>query len=442
MHTHAHIDLEIPAPADAVREHLGRAGGWLFDPAAWLGRAWRVSPDHAAPALRWLAETTAGPAWRCYATVELIPAASSTHLRAHVALEQPDALIPGQGRLLAARRLRRAAAAALAGLRQRLAAANPRSGHPRTAAAFAAMGAEAELERIRQLDQRWAAFELGARPTLRHTSTGDLPAASAEYDLVYAGGGLGLIHAALMARRGYRVLLFDRHPVGCAHREWNISQDELERLVASGLATWDELEREIIMARYADGLVSFYAGGSGVAAAELRLPGVLDIALDAGALLRLARERFEAAGGAVREGWEFEHVYADPRRPGRSVVALGRDGRRELVRARLFIDGMGATSPLTLATEPFSGICPTVGTVVSGVAGHDPALGDILISVADTQGDRQLIWEGFPGRDGELTVYVFYYDRVGAAARQRHSLLDLFEDYFALLPTYKQPGPE
>ena len=456
MHTHAHIDLEIPAPSAALWAHLSREGGWLFSPDAgencWLGRTWQVRPDHGSAVLRWLAETPGDPAWRCYTTLELIPAASSTHVRVHVALEQPAALLPALGQLLARRKLTRAVHAALASLRlpPRGFPAPPRpdpaaglgASHPLVAAAFQAMGAQADLDRIRQLDQRRAAFEGGARPALQHTLTSDLPAASAEYDLVYAGGGLGLIHAALMARRGYRVLLFDRHPVGCAHREWNISQDELGRLVASGLVTWEELEREIIMARYADGVVRFYAGGSSVRPAELHLPGVLDIALDAGALLRLARARFEEAGGTIWEGWDFRHVYASPHRPGRSVVALGNSREQVLVGARLLIDGMGATSPLTLATQPFNGICPTVGTVVRGVTGHDPALGDILVSVADTQGDRQLIWEGFPGRDGELTVYVFYYDRVGAAAQQRHSLLDLFEDYFALLPSYKQPGPE
>jgi lycopene cyclase CruA len=70
---------------------------------------------------------------------------------------------------------------------------------------------------------------------------------------------------------------------------------------------------------------------------------------------------------------------------------------------------------------------------------HDPSVGDILISVADAQRGQQYIWEGFAGRDGQLTVYLFYYDRVGPAYGV-HSLLDLFEDYFALLPTYKRPG--
>jgi lycopene cyclase CruA len=129
-------------------------------------------------------------------------------------------------------------------------------------------------------------------------------------------------------------------------------------------------------------------------------------------------------------------------------------------------------------------VCPTVGTIVRGLeAGpalnqHHPDVGDILVSTTDTQRGRQLIWEGFAGRDDELTVYVFYYDLVSSQGTavsgqgtdsisritqyvsrfvrrppsilqpsalslqpSKHSLLNLFEDYFALLPTYKRPGP-
>jgi lycopene cyclase CruA len=158
--------------------------------------------------------------------------------------------------------------------------------------------------------------------------------------------------------------------------------------------------------------------------------------------------------------------------------------RPETYRARLLLDGMGSTSPLALlrhAGRPFAGVCPTVGTVARGFeAGSerqqvDPTLGDILISVADTQDGKQMIWEGFPGRGDELTVYLFYYAALrkagraraflpasasghaprgplgngkhnghaaGVVGQPRYSLLALFEQYFALLPSYKRPGPD
>jgi hypothetical protein len=74
-------------------------------------------------------------------------------------------------------------------------------------------------------------------------------------DLVYAGAGLGLLHALEMVRRGWRVLVCDRGEVGCAHREWNISRYELQAMVAGGSWSWDELQ-SVIMNEYADGMMA------------------------------------------------------------------------------------------------------------------------------------------------------------------------------------------
>ena len=151
------------------------------------------------------------------------------------------------------------------------------------------------------------------------------------------------------------------------------------------------------------------------------------------------------AGGTVLDFQRFAGVQAAAARwsGGRVVDPKGIHHRYG---ARLLMDGMGAISPLAQLRyqgQPFAGVCPTVGTIVSGLAAgagrgqHDPDVGDILVSVAGAQHNRQLIWEGFAGRDDELTVYVFYYDLLDERARRRlisaqqHSLLDLFEDYFS-----------
>jgi lycopene cyclase CruA len=277
----------------------------------------------------------------------------------------------------------------------------------------------------------------------------------------------------VMARRyGYRVLVFDRGEIGCAHREWNISDRELQALVEIGLFTADELEH-VVMRRYRDGIVRFSPDHADVRSADLHLPDVLNVALDATALLQLARRKLHAAGGTILDHRSFERVLIQ--QPGKLAVDVSRsDGARECYGGRVLLDGMGATSPLALqrfAGQPFAGVCPTVGTVVTGLEHgdqpdqHNPDLGDILVSIADAQRDRQLIWEGFPGRDDELTVYVFYYDVLRHQESEvrnqksqvrshehlssrhsslvtRHSLLDLFEDYFRLLPTYKRPGSD
>ena len=66
--------------------------------------------------------------------------------------------------------------------------------------------------------------------------TASLPDRS-KYDLIYVGGALGVIHAAVMARLGYRVLLLERLPFGRMNREWNISRDEFQRLIDLNLFT-------------------------------------------------------------------------------------------------------------------------------------------------------------------------------------------------------------
>ncbi|HSH77452.1 MAG TPA: hypothetical protein VLA19_02850 [Herpetosiphonaceae bacterium] len=332
--------------------------------------------------------------------------------------------------------------------RQRLAEtlAEIREKYPRTARAFEDMEALPQLAAVIDLDHRWNNLERGVPLVDAYRETGSLPAADDTWDLIYAGGGLGLLHALAMCRRGYRVLVFDRGEVGRSHREWNISDQELRALVHSGI--FDDAEVESFVAhRHASGVVRFHAETVEVPPAEICMRGVLDVSLDSGALLRCARRKLEQAGGEILDGCRFRRVQAD--RHGVVVQVERDDGSVRWLGARLLLDGMGSTSPLALERyrgRPFAGICPTVGSVVtglepgSGAGQHNPAVGDILISVADVQRGRQLIWEGFAGADDDLTIYLFFYDRVGPKRSVPHSLLELFEDYFTLLPTYKRPG--
>lgn len=364
-----------------------------------------------------------------------------------------------------------------------------RMAYPKTIAAFDAMDAYDHLERVLLLEQGWERCMRGAydasihsveRPLLR-----DKPL---DFDLIYAGGGLGLLHAAVMACcYGWRVLVFDRGTVGCAHREWNISREELHALVTMGVVTWNELE-QVIMREYRTGLVSFHTGSyTTIPHSELWMPDVLSLAIDAQGLLDLMRRKVVEAGGTVLDHRLFTRVQVADQGPMLVDVELAvldktwdnslpEHTHTETYRARLLLDGMGSTSPLALrrhAGLPFAGVCPTVGSTVGGfVQGNgprecDPTIGDILISVADTQYGRQLIWEGFPGRDDEVSVYVFYYvalngeyqqpctpsapparagkeqtDQLGASIYQQptYSLLELFEHYFTLLPSYKKPS--
>jgi lycopene cyclase CruA len=318
--------------------------------------------------------------------------------------------------------------------------------YPRTVAAFAQMpNGERALKAVATLEEQWIALNNTFRiPHSPFPIADQVPKCSPgdEYDVVIAGGGLGLIAGVALARRGLHVLVFDKDRVGAAHREWNISERELSSLVRHGLFTWDELEGAI-GARYNRGLIAFHPEGTGVPACPLELHGVLDVALDAQAVLDLARRRFLEAGGVIREHRSFRRLHIARRGEVTSVFEVAGPQGTELYRARLAIDTMGAVSPIALALNggvPFDGVCPTAGTVVEGLD-FDNDTGDVLVSVAPAKGGRQLIWEGFPGSGGETTVYLFYYDRTGARQAKGQSLLALFEEYFTRLPQYKRAQP-
>ena len=319
-----------------------------------------------------------------------------------------------------------------------------RGRYPKTVAAFASMPhGEQALRTVRDLERQWIERNSGAErpePFVYHDSAADLPPAGRgnSFDVAIAGGGLGLVAGAALARRGLRVLVFDRDRVGAAHREWNISRRELSTLDKWGIFSPGEIE-ETIAAHYDLGVISFDPKNTGVPACSLRLNGVLDVALDAQAVLDLARRRFVENGGVIREHRAFRRLHIAEHGSVASVFEVeGPDGT-EFYRAGLAIDTMGSVSPIAVGLNgglPFDGVCPTVGTIVGGLE-HDSRTGDVLVSVAPVQGGRQLIWEGFPGHEGETTVYVFYYDRTGPLEARKQSLLDLFEQYFELLPTYR-----
>ena len=316
---------------------------------------------------------------------------------------------------------------------------------------FQQMNASAALEHVRRLDEGWASLLRGERAPapLQEVSFAALPSVEGQFDLLYAGGGLSLLHALAMQQAGWRVLLFDERVVGATHREWNISRPEIEVLVEAGLFSWAELEK-VITRQYERGFIRFHhPHGKDV---EFDLPGVLDVAIDATALLALARRKLEAAGGVVWEKCRFEQAWLAHNGQARAVVRMRQaTGKAHYIGAKLLVNGMGALSPLSLALAgkrlPLEGVCPTVGTVAHGFAQGEvnSQVGEILVTLEGARAGKQLIWEGFPTRDDHFTTYLFYYDTLHDTAKEDierpHSLHLLFEQYFELLPLYKQFGP-
>jgi len=252
--------------------------------------------------------------------------------------------------------------------------------------------------------------------------------ATPDFDVLIAGGGLSLLYAPLLAARGLRVAIADRARVGEAHREWNASRPELEALVRAGLCSQPELDDQLIVARYRTGVCRWHRGG------EYPVRGVLDCAVDAGALLTLARVRAQERGVTILDRAALVGVGAGPR----AVAAtLSSEGREFTVTARVLVDARGAASPHASADL----VCPTVGGSLSGLqSGTAPDQvaadeGEILVTTEDIEDGRQHVWEAFPGRRDRVTIYLFHYAEV---SRDAGALLSLYARFFERLPSYKR----
>jgi lycopene cyclase CruA len=325
---------------------------------------------------------------------------------------------------------------------------------PATVANLASLpNREMWLRRIWELDERWKHSFAGNSNTNNDEilANGSPPAAlevEGEFEIIYAGGGLGLIHAAVMsAKFGRKVLIFDAHTVGKTHRDWNISDEELAEFTRAGLFTKDEIERAVVN-RYRTGFVKFHDKNARLKAPPLFMNGVLDVAVEADTLLQLALSKVKssATDSISINNLRFIRAYVKPDK----VFVETQDsltGKRRLFAARLFVDSTGTNSPISRQineNRSITHVCPTVGTVARGFARGtekdevDFGVGEILVSTEDASDYRQLIWEGFAGnpRHDDYTTYLFFYD--GVESKADKSLLRLFEAYFEKLPTYKR----
>lgn len=314
--------------------------------------------------------------------------------------------------------------------------------YPKTAEYFQKMPkGEADLQRVYWWEKRWReSVRNPQQPKQVVFRSNDN--ASPDYDLIYIGGALGVIHAAVMAKIGYRVLLLERLPFGRMNREWNISRDEFQRLIDLGLFTAAEFE-SLIAREYVDGFSKFFDANNPVKLQSkvLATPTVLNICIDAEKLLRICGDKLRAAGGEIWDETEFQRV--DVAGTAATVTATYLpDGSRRLANGRLVIDAMGTASPIAWQLNgagTFNSVCPTVGAAISkGFAPEvwDAKYGDVLFSHGDISRGRQLIWELFPGDGDEITVYLFHYHQVNA--ENPGSLLEMYEDFFTILPEYRR----
>jgi lycopene cyclase CruA len=314
--------------------------------------------------------------------------------------------------------------------------------YPKTAAYFQKMPkGEADLQRVYWWEKRWRESVRNPQQPKQVVFSGS-GSDNPDYDLIYIGGALGVIHAAVMAKIGYRVLLLERLPFGRMNREWNISRDEFQRLIDLGLFTAAEFE-SLIAREYVDGFSKFFDANNPLKLQSkvLATPTVLNICIDAEKLLRVCGDKLRAAGGEIWDETEFQRVDVSSQSAAVTATYLP-DGSQRVANGRLVIDAMGTASPIAWQLNgagTFNSVCPTVGAAISkGFAPEvwDAKYGDVLFSHGDISRGRQLIWELFPGDGDEITVYLFHYHQVNA--ENPGSLLEMYEDFFTILPEYRR----
>ncbi|MCX6179889.1 MAG: hypothetical protein NT163_11105 [Chlorobiales bacterium] len=318
--------------------------------------------------------------------------------------------------------------------------------HPHLYKAFSLLAdGERHLLHIQELDRYWELLKHPVRQVIFPGS--NLPkeaVISGSYDLIYAGGTLSLLHAAVMAGTYRRkVMIFDRQTPAKSTRDWNISRNELLNLSATGLFTESEVD-SVIVRRYKTGWVEFYKPDG--SQKRLYIENVLDCAVNADKLLGMAKDKVLAVpGSTVLAETSFICCY---RFDDHIVVKVeDSNGKPFYYKAKVLVDVMGILSPIALELNegvPQTHVCPTVGTIASGFENIDFDTGEILASIGPAdlvpERGRQLIWEGFPAADSQYITYLFFYDE--ANSPNDKSLLGLFEAYFRLLPEYKKLGNE
>lgn len=325
--------------------------------------------------------------------------------------------------------------------------------YPKTVEYFQRMpNGEVDLERVYRWEKRWResvqpsqvpkSFIFQRNRPNRPPDGSQAQAYSEKpYDLVVLGGALGAIQATLMAQKGYRVLLVERLPFERMHRAWNMAQSDLRTLVDVGLCDAEELET-IIGRQYLDGFNKFFDANipENCRASVLHTPTMLNIAVDAESLLKLCGDKLIAAGGQVQDRTEF--LWAEVDQDGVNIyIQPEKVGHLVRVRSRFLVDAMGTASPIEWQLNggrAFDNVCPSVGACISGGlprGSWDARYGDFLSSCGDIARGRQLIWKLLPGAGSDLTVYLFHYHEIHPD--NSGSLLDLYEDFFHILPEYR-----
>lgn len=277
------------------------------------------------------------------------------------------------------------------------------------------------------------------------------------FDVLVAGGTLGIFYATALQARGWRVAVVERGPLAGRTQEWNISRPELTALVVNGVLSHAQLADAIVTQVTKPGRIGFVTADG--ERKELAASGVLNLGVAPDTLVAIAKDNFERIGGVVMEFCKVStvEVGADAVRivvgrreappvsgalgaGGTGLVGTGEEAEEIIVSARVLVDAMGAFSPIAAQARGFrkpDGVCITVGSCMKGEWPQNETA-DLIYSFQpiDKRRSVQYFWEAFPvGREDDArTTYMFAY---GKCDERRQSLTEALEDYVQALPEYQ-----
>lgn len=296
-------------------------------------------------------------------------------------------------------------------------------------------GGQSTYEGLLRLDKSWNDLKNGILPTAPRivSEEPDTPPETPDFDVVVCGGTLGVLLAAALQLRGFKVAVVEAGPLRGRAQDWNASRKEIMELVKLGILKMSDLA-DVIGIEFNPMRVGFVGGE------DIWLQDVLNVGVRPNALITAARRTFEANGGRVFERTPLQGVVI---RPGAAVLQLGNG--QEPIRARLVLDCMGQRSPIVAQIRNGQlpdGACVVVGSCARGYPEETNSFGDVIymdtptMCVGKDDCPTQYFWEAFPASSGpqDRTTYLFTYMDL---APERQSVLDIMEDYWKLLPKYQ-----